>query len=84
MLHDQKTKELKMLPCGAKKKQVFKMYPLMPESRLRNTIHYWERHFSPHLSEKEIKNAQWVSRNVLEKVVDTEGVPAGYQFKFKD
>lgn len=76
-------KALKLLPCGATKKEVFKMYPKMPDSKIRKTIHYCQEACNPHLSEKEIKHSQWLSRNVIKRIVEIEGVPAGYENRFK-
>jgi len=76
-------KELKLLPCGAFKGQVFEMYPRTPDGTLRDTMLYCQKIVYPHLPEKKLKNAQWLSRLVIEEIIKYEGPPAGYQSKFK-
>lgn len=84
MSHDQKTKELKPMPCGAFKRQIFKMYPKTPESDIRASILYCQKEVFPHKSEKELKNKQWLSQPVLKELIRYEGVPDGYQNTLKD
>ena len=84
MLHDQKSKELKPLPCGAFKRQVLKMYPKTPENIIKDTIHYSQVLCNPHLSEKKLRDKQWLSRRVLEKIIEIEGPPSGYEERFSD
>lgn len=79
MIKEEETTELKVLPCGAFKRQVFKMYPKTPERELRENILYCQKEIYPHKSEKELKNKQWLNRKVLQELVKYEGVPEGYR-----
>lgn len=76
MFPEKKTK--KLLPCGAFKRQVFKMYPKTPEKTLREDILYCQQMVYPHKSEEELKNKQWLNRKVLKKIVEIHDAPEGY------
>ncbi len=82
MSEDQK--KLKPLPFGAFKGEVFKMYPRTPDETLREVMLYCQQIVYPHLTEKKLKNAQWLSRPVIELIIKYEGPPFGYQKKFRE
>ncbi|MDX1784076.1 MAG: hypothetical protein R3361_07955, partial [Aequorivita vladivostokensis] len=73
----------KLLPCGAWKREIFAMYPKAPDSVIRDAIFEAQSICYPNKDAKKLKNGQWLSREVVQKIIDLEGVPAGYQNKFK-
>lgn len=73
----------KLLPCGAFKREIYAMYPKTPDSVIRDAIFEAQKAIYPDKDEKKLKNGQWLRRNVVEKIIELEGVPAGYQNKFK-
>ena len=76
---------LKPLPFGAKKSQVFKMYPRTPERMLRSTIHHAQKEINPkNLPEEELIKTQWVNQKVLQRIIEIEGPPAGYEPEFRN
>ncbi len=74
---------LKLLPCGARKKKIFKWYPMEPEKNFRILIHAIQIESNPHLSAKGAKNRKHLSRKELKKIVDIIGPPEGYSENFK-
>lgn len=82
MIKNEKSSNLKFLPCGTRKSTIVEMYPREPEGYLRKLIHSIQVETNPHLSEKAAKNRKRVSRREMEKLIDVVGVPKGYQNKF--
>lgn len=75
---------LKPLPFGAKKSQVFKMYPRTPERIIRSTIHHAQLEINPkNLPEEELIKSHWVNQKVLKRIIEIEGIPAGYEADFR-
>lgn len=82
--NDEKTKELKPLPCGAFKRKVFEMYKKTPDSELRSDILHCQKTVYPHKTEKELKNKQWLNKEVIKELIKYQGVPDGYRNNLSD
>ena len=84
MIQDQEKKELKLLPCGATKSQVFEMYPTESDKYLRTLMQSIQIENNPHIPESYAKKRQRLTRKELEKVIDVMGTPRGYENRFKN
>ena len=78
------TKKLESMPHGAFKRQVFKMYKKTPASELRSDILHCQKTIYPHKSEDELKNKQWLNKEVLKELIKYQGVPDGYRNNLTD
>ena len=82
MIRNEKSSNLKLLPCGASKQKIAEMYPREPDAYLRKLIHSIQIETNPHLSEEAARNRKRLSRRELEKLIDVLGLPKGYSGNF--
>ena len=75
---------LKLLPCGAKKSLIFKMYPRESEKSLRELIQAIQIEVRTYLTPEKARLRQTLNRREIEKIIEHMGTPRGYQNKFND
>lgn len=71
---------LKKIPCILSKKDVYKIWHNLSESRLRKICQHIQVESNPHLPENEAKRSHKLSPNETKSLVESLGVPEGYEF----
>ncbi len=71
-------KQLKKLPCGATKRQIFKMYPKESDAKVRRNMHHALRDCNPHEPENKIIRGHRLSFKEFQRFIEFMGVPPGY------
>lgn len=80
-MHTEENLKKKEIPCMISKKQVYQIWHNLSESRLRKICQHIQVEQNPHLSEKEAKRSHVLSPNETKSLVESLGVPEGYQYK---
>ncbi len=84
MIKNEKSSDLKLLPCGTRKSTIVEMYPREPEGYLRKLIHSIQIETNPHLTEIAAKSRKRLTRREMEKLIDVLGTPKGYENRFME
>jgi len=84
IMFNSEQKELKKLPCGATKKQIFKMFPKESDERIRSTMHYVQIENNPHIAEDRAKLRHRLSYKEFKHFIELMGVPSGYTEEYTD
>ena len=82
MFPEKKTK--KLLPCGARKSKIFRMYPTISDDYLRGLMQSIQIDNNQHLPEEKARKLHSLNRKELGILVEIMGPPRGYIDKFED